>query len=100
MLFVFTLVASCSKEVHVKGTNWKGVGTDKNIELVLNDIDGYVIKHYFDMDRDSFYVSYKIVGDSIIITRNDEMGFVKESFILISDTLKSSNMIFVKQMQQ
>lgn len=96
MLIVCALAASCSKEVHVENTKWKGVGASKNVELVLNDSDGFIIKHYSEIDRDSFCISYELIKDSVIVIRKDDIASMKESFIVTSKTLKSANMGFIK----
>lgn len=97
VLFVCALVVSCTKEVNVKGTKWRGIGDTKNIEFVFNDSDGFIIKHYSEIDRDTFYISYELKGDSVIINRKDDIVSMKESFAVTSETLKGGGMELKKE---
>lgn len=78
-------LGSCAKSID--NTKWVGIGKHDDTELILNKNDGFIVLHYFQNETDTFKMTYKQEGNTVIISRHDSIVSVDQSGILKGDTL-------------
>lgn len=90
------LMTSCSKSI--KNTKWIGVGKHDDTELILKDNDGIIVNHYLENETDTFKITYRQNGNSVVISRHDDIVSVNQPGVLEGDTLKfDDGSAFVKR---
>lgn len=95
LLVIITIACSHSTQ-SVKGTKWQGIGQNKDIQLILNESNGYLIKAYSSSEADTFRVSFKQENDMVIINRSDDIVSAEQQLVLDGDKLESENISFSK----
>lgn len=91
-LLLILLLSSCSKSI--KNTHWIGEGENKNVEILFkNNNNGSIIKHYPHEETDTFEITYIQSGDTIIISRNDDIVSTKEKFVLEKTKLRGNGIV-------
>lgn len=91
---VFVL-ASCTQSI--VGTKWIGLDRNEDIELWFGEKDGCIIKHYSETEADTFKMSYEQDGNTILVSRNDEIVSAKQQFSLNGDKLEGEGWTFAKK---
>lgn len=79
------VLSSCS--ISIDNTKWVGVEKNDDTELILNNNEGFVVLHYTQNETDTFKITYKQEGNTVIISRHDSIVSVDQSGILKGDTL-------------
>ena len=78
-------LSSCS--ISIDNTKWVGIGKHDDTELILKNNEGFVVLHYPQNETDTFKITYKQEGNTVIISRHDSIVSVDQSGILKGDTL-------------